>query len=205
MRFQVKYCSLKCHLICSRLSLIHSEKLKVAAKIKNVKFIFIFSIQKSGAKTSATPYHLPKLRFTHNFLKENKIQNFRHINACIEHINRNCNLRQFFRVGKFINQTLCIVDLVVNHLCKTVQVWVFRIENLKYFFSVKVIFSKYNRLSKFFAVFNFDAISHKNIKHLTDCITVKYPFIQSRRTNSFGDFSIFVLKQIFIFFFFFIS
>ena len=163
MRFQIEYCPLKRHLICRRFPLIHSEKLKVSAKIKNVKPVFILSVKQSRTKSCSSAYHLPKLCLTHNLLKEHQIQNLRHINACIEHIHGNGNLRELFRIRKFIDQALRIIDFVVNHLCKSIKMRIFGIENLEYFLGMEMIFCKYYGLSDLFTIFDFYSVCHENI------------------------------------------
>ncbi len=120
------------NLISSLLSPTHSKKFKISAEVKDVKQLLIFSIKQSWTKSCATANHLPEFRLTHNFFKKHEIQHFRYINTCIEHINRNCNLRQFFRIRKFINRTLCILDFVIYNLCITVEMRIFLIKNLEY-------------------------------------------------------------------------
>src|SRR5699024_4729192 len=72
LKFQIKNRSLQCHHISGCFSFIHTEKLKIATKIKNIKFLLILSVQQSWAQTGSPAYHLPEFCFTHNFLEKDK-------------------------------------------------------------------------------------------------------------------------------------
>src|SRR5699024_2732184 len=95
LKFQIKNCSLQCHHISGCLSFVHAEKLKIATKIENIKFLLVLSVQQSGTQTASSTNHLPEFCFTHDFLEKDKIQYFRHIDSCVQHIYGNCNLRKF--------------------------------------------------------------------------------------------------------------
>ena len=85
------------HIRC-RSSIVHAEKFKISAKIKDIELVFIFPIHKSRTKSGTTTYHLPEFCFTHNLLEKYKVQYFRHINTCIQHIYRYRNLWHFLRI-----------------------------------------------------------------------------------------------------------
>ena len=84
--------------VFARFSFVHSEKFKIPTEIKNIKFIFVLSIKQTRTQSRSTPDHLPELRLAHYLFKENEVHNLRHINSGIQHINRNGDLRKFFRV-----------------------------------------------------------------------------------------------------------
>ena len=179
-------------------SLTHAEKLKVSAEIKDVKFIFVPAIQQGRAKSRATPNHLPEFCFAHNLLKEHKVQHFRHINARVQHIYRNRNLRQFFGVRKFINRALGVGHIVVYDLGIARQMGVFFMEYLQYFFGMGVVLCKDDRLAQLVAVVDFDALGHQGVQHFADGILVENPFVHGRRCNTLRQVAVFILKGIFV-------
>ena len=98
IKFQIKYCSLQSNHICSCFPFIHSEKLKVSTKVKNIKLLLILAIQQARAESCSTSNHLPEFRLTHHLFEKHQVQHLRHINTGIQHIHRDCNLRHFFRI-----------------------------------------------------------------------------------------------------------
>ena len=101
--------------IRSSISFVHAEELKISAEVKNVKLLFILTIQKPRTQARTAPDHLPELCLAQNLFEKDQIQNLRHINASVQHIHRNGDLRKFLRVRKFVNGTLRIVELIVDH------------------------------------------------------------------------------------------
>jgi hypothetical protein len=54
----------------------------------------------------AAPHHLPELCFRTNRLEEDEIQYLRHVDAGVEHIHRDCNVRSFGLLRKIVDQGL---------------------------------------------------------------------------------------------------
>ena len=65
-----------------------------------------FPEQKSCSTTQACPasYHLPELGFRPHHLEENQIHDFWNVDAGVQHIHRNRNMRHACRVRKVVNQ-----------------------------------------------------------------------------------------------------
>ena len=98
---------------------ILTEEFKISQIVKNVKTRLILTgPEQIFAKPGAPADHLPKLRPGTHLLEEHQIHNFRHINARIQHIHGNSNLRVFFRCLKRRNPFLGIGHLIINHLGK---------------------------------------------------------------------------------------
>ena len=98
LRFQIENSALQGHLSGNSLVLFHAEEFKVPAQIENIKLILVFSIHQSRAKPGAAANHLPEFCLAHNLFEKDQIQHFRHVDAGIQHINRNGNLGQLLRV-----------------------------------------------------------------------------------------------------------
>ena len=61
-----------------------------------------------------------------------------------------------------------------------------------------MVFGKDNCLPELFAVVDAQTV-HQDMKHLTNGILVKHPLVDSRGSNTFGQFTILVLKRILVF------
>ena len=163
LAFQVENRTLQSNHVGCWFTLIKAEKLKVTAEIKNIEFFFILAVNKQWTQTCTTAYHLPEFRLAHNFFKKHKVKHFRHVDTCIHHINGYCNLRQFFRVGKFINSTLCIGHIVINDLCISRQMRIFLAKHFKDFFGMLMIFCKNDSFAKFLTIIYFQTFSHQYV------------------------------------------
>ena len=117
---KIKDRSLKSKGIARCLTLTDSKEFKISTKIKYIELALIFTINKPRTKSCTTAYHLPKLGITHYLFKKYQIQYFRYIDTGIQHIHGDCNLWHFIGLRKFINQTLRIIDSIINDLCKII-------------------------------------------------------------------------------------
>ena len=140
------------------ISFIHAEKLKISAEVKNVKLLFILAIQKPRTQACAATDHLPELCLAQDFLKKTRFRTS-DIDAGVQHIYRNSDLRQLLRVGEFVNGTLRILELIIDHHSIAAQMWIFLIEHLEDFFRVVVALGKNNRLADFAAVVDFQGVA----------------------------------------------
>ena len=71
----------------------YPEKGEVVAKVEDKEFLLVFAIQEAGAQACASADHLPELGLAEYPLEEDKIDNFRHVDAGIQHIHGNSDLR----------------------------------------------------------------------------------------------------------------
>ena len=140
------------------------EKLKIRAEIKNVEFLLVLAIEQTFAQTGTASDHLPELRLTHNLLEKHQVQNFRHVNACVQHIDRNSDLRQLVPIGKFIQQALRIIGIVVNYPAVMRRIFrVFLIPDSQNLLGMQVVFGEDNRLADTTAVIYFQTFSQQDI------------------------------------------
>ena len=99
----------------SRSALVHAKELKVAAEVKNIELVLILTIHQPRTQTGATPNHLPEFCLAHDLFEEHQIQHFRHVNAGVQHIHGNGDLRQFLQVRKFVDGALRIGHIAVSY------------------------------------------------------------------------------------------
>ena len=79
-----------------------------------MQLLLVLTVQKSLTQTGATTNHLPELCLTHNLLEEHQIDYLGNVDTRIHHINRYYNLGQLLGIRELINQTLCVVGVVIN-------------------------------------------------------------------------------------------
>ena len=164
--------------ICRRSPLVHTEEFKVSAEIKDIELVFVFPVNKAGAEPGPAADHLPELGLAHDLFKEYEVQHFRHVDAGIQHIYGNSNLRQFFSIGEFVDGTLRILRVIVNNLGISIQMRILFIKYLKDFFCMLVVLGKDDRLPDLVSVINLQAVLHKDTQHLADGICVEKPLVQ---------------------------
>ena len=80
------------------ISFVHAEKFKISAEVKNVKLLLVLTIQKPRTQAGSATDHLPEFCLAQNLFEKDQIQNLRHIDAGVQHIHRDGNLRQLLRV-----------------------------------------------------------------------------------------------------------
>ena len=170
--------------IGGRSALVHAKELKVAAEVKNIELVLVLTIQQPRTQTGAAPDHLPELRLAHDLFEEHQIQHLRHVNAGVQHIHGNGDLRQFLRVRKFVDGALRIGHIVVDDLGKAGKVRIFLIENREDFLRMGVILCKDDRLAQFIAIVDGQAVGHQRVQYLSDGVFIENPFIQCRGRNA---------------------
>ena len=196
--FQMEDRTLQGDHIGGRSAFIHAKELKVAAEVKNIELVLILTIHQPRAQTGASPDHLPELRLAHDLLEKHQIQHLRHVNAGVQHIHGNGDLRQLLRVRKLIDGALRIGHIVVDDFGETGQVRIFLVEHLKDFLGVDVVLCKDDGFAQFAAIVDGQAIGHQRIQHLPDGIFIENPLVQRRRCNTLRKFPILVLKSVLV-------
>ena len=165
-------------------SLVHAKELKVAAEVEDVELVLVLTVQQPRTQTGASPNHLPELCLAHDLLEKHQIQHFRHVNAGVQHVYGNGDLRQLLRVGKLVNGALGIGHVVVDDLGKAGKMRVFLIENRKDLLCMGVILCKDDRLAQFIAIVDGQTVGHQCIQYLSDGIFIEDPFVQRRGRNA---------------------
>ena len=181
-----------------RLALVHAEELKVAAEVENVEFLLVRAVQQAGAEPGAAANHLPELGLAHNLFEKHQVEHLRHINAGVQHVHGNGDLRQLLRVGKFVNGALRVGHIVVYDLRKAGQMGIFFMEHRKDFLRMGVIFCKDDGLAQLAAVIDGQAVCHQGIQNLPDGVLVEDPFVQSGGRNALRQIAVFILKGVLI-------
>ena len=157
---------------------VHAEELEVAAEVEDVKLVLVRAVQKSRAEAGAAADHLPELGLAHDLFEEDQIQHLRHVDAGVQHIHRNGDLRQLLRVGKLIDGALDVGHVVVDDLGPAHEVRVLLAEDLEDLFGVGVVLGKDDGLADLVAVVDLEAVGHEDIQHLADGVLVEDPLVE---------------------------
>ena len=125
-----------------------------------MSFIFAFAKQIRTQARTATD-HLNKFNFGFYRLEKYKIDDCRHINAGIQHINRNGD-SEFLVFLKPGDQVICILDIVIHQLtvvCRIVRVHL--METFHDHFCVVMVVGEHDCFSDQLTAICFDTVSHE--------------------------------------------
>jgi hypothetical protein len=91
------------------------KELEILAKIEDVKeFLVPPGPKQVGAQPGAATEHLPEFRLRPHDLVKDQIDDLRHIDAGVEHVDRDRNVGRLLRLIKIIEQRLRVFGLVVD-------------------------------------------------------------------------------------------
>ena len=126
------------------------------------------------------------------------MQHLRHVDAGVQHIHGNGDLRQLFRIGELVNRALGVSHIVINDLGKAGKMRVFFIENREDFLRMGVIFCKDDRFAQLTAVVDGQTVGHQRVQYLSDGVFIENPFVQRRGCNALRQFSVFIFEGVLI-------
>ena len=174
-----------------------AEEFEVLAVVEQVEKRFILARRKQiRAEARAAPQHLPELGFRAHHLEEDQIEHFRHIDAGVEHIDRERNVRHLLLVGEVVNQALRIFGFVRHYPGEmALVVRVVDIETLGNKFGVGVVLGEDNGLAEPVAASHLLAPGHQVRQHLIDGVGVEQPFIERSGIHFIGRRAILVPLQ----------
>ena len=112
------------HLPHGGLAFAHAEKFKIAAQVENIELVLVLPIHQPQTQPGAPADHLPEFRLAHHFLEEHQIQHIRHVDAGVQHIHGDGDLRQLVRFRELVDSALGVGHVVVDDLGVTGQVGV---------------------------------------------------------------------------------
>ena len=92
------------------------EELEILAEIEDVEeFLVPAGPEQVRAQPGAAAEHLPEFRLRPHDLEEDQVDDLRHIDAGVEHVDRDRDVRRFVRLIKIVEQRLRVFGLVVDH------------------------------------------------------------------------------------------
>jgi len=173
------------------------EELQILAIVKDVEELFILTrpIQ-VFAQAGAPANHLPELGLGADDLEEHQIDHLRHINAGVEHVHRDGDVRHAVLEGELINQALRVLGLVGHHASEGALVLgVIGIEALGNEVRMGVVLGKDDGLAQAVTASHFLALGHQVAQHLVHGVGVEQPLVQCGGVHRIGDVAFFVPLQ----------
>src|SRR5439155_19910482 len=132
--------------------------------------------------------HLPELRLRVDRLEEDEIHDIGNVDAGIEHVNGDRDVRALLRSAEVVYQGLGVVHSVVNRSRKrTFELRIVSVEALDDELRVSLILGKDDRLADSVASLDLQAVLHQMRQNLIDRVFVEEPSIQRGRLDSRRD------------------
>ena len=114
-----------------------------------------------SAQPRAAAEHLPEFGFRPHDFEKDEVDDLRHINAGVEHVDRDRDVRRLVRLIKIIEQRLRVFGLVVDRPCKRAfKMRVVDIETLNDELRMFAILGENNRLAEPIAGGHLEPVRH---------------------------------------------
>lgn len=139
------------------------EVVEVVAKIEDPEVLFVLPRpEQVWAQPGAAADHLPELDLRIHRLKKHQIHHLRHVDAGVEHVHRDREVRCIVLDRKFINQTLRVFGEVIDDPRKVPRVLrIVVVETLLDELCVIVVAGKQDRLAQSVATLDFQPLLHQ--------------------------------------------
>ena len=135
------------------------------------------------ARTAAD--HLPELGLRPHRLEEYKVDDLRHVDAGIQHIDRNGDMWRLVRVVQTIDERLRVTVFRDDHAREVAgKMRIIRIEARADKFGMSAVFGEDNGLPEPVAVLDLDPVSHQVLEHAVDGVRVEQPLVERRRLDN---------------------
>ena len=190
--FQIENRTLQSHLVGGSFSLVHAEEFEVSAEVEDVEFFLILAVHQSRAQPGAPSYHLPELGLAHHLFEEYQVQHLRHIDAGVQHVYGDGDLRQLFRVGELVDGALSVGHVVVDDLGVARQMRILLAEHLQDLLSMTVVLGEDDGLAQLLPVVDFHPVGHQQIQGQLDGILVEEPLVEGGGLDPLRQLPVFV-------------
>ena len=88
---------------------IGAEEFEVLAIVEDAEeFLVLARAEQVGAEPRAAPHHLPELRLRAHLLEEDEVHDLRHVDAGVEHVDRDGDVRRLALLREVVDQRLRI-------------------------------------------------------------------------------------------------
>ena len=170
------------------------EELEILAEIEDVKeFLVLPRPEQIRTEPRAAAEHLPELRFRSDDFEEDQVHDLRHVDAGVEHVDRDGDVRRLVRLAEIVDQRLRIIGLEIDHSREgALEVRVVGIEALRDELRVLLILGEDDRLAEPVAGGDLQSVRHQVLEHLVDGVGVEQPLVNRRRIDLRGDITVFI-------------
>jgi hypothetical protein len=130
------------------------------------------------AQARAAPEHLPELGLRADDLEEHQIDDLGHVDAGVQHIDRDGDVRHLLLVGEVVDQALRVLGLVGHDAGEVaLVVRVVGVEALGDEVGVVVVLGEDDGLAQPVAARHLLALGHQGFEHLVDGVGVEQPLV----------------------------
>jgi len=169
---------------------IHAEVFKVAAIVADKESGLVLAwTEEIGTEARAASDHLPKLGLRADALEEGEIDHLGDVNAGVEHVNGDRQVRHLLWLGEVVDQRLSIVDLMSDDSRESpFQMRVVMIEAFRDELGMALVLGEQDRLTQAVSVSYLNAVLHQMREHKIDRVFVEEPLMHLRRFDDIGSF-----------------
>jgi hypothetical protein len=161
---------------------VQAEEFEVAAVVEDEEAPFVVPWPEE-VRTEAGPTsdHLPELRLGADLLEEDEVDHVGHVDAGVEHVDRDGNVRCLGRIREVVDQRLGVRDAVMDRAGKgTPELRIVGIEALDDEVCMCLVLGEDDRLPDPVATCHPLAVSHEVCEHLVYRVFVEEPCVQRR-------------------------
>ncbi|WP_335991036.1 hypothetical protein [Glycomyces sp. MUSA5-2] len=132
--------------------------------------------------------HLPELGLRPDRFEEEEVNDLGHVDAGVEHVDRDRNARGLVRYGEVVDELACIGHPVGDDLCELAQVLgVVRVEPFGDELGVVLVAREDDGLAKPFAAVDLDAVLLERLECLVDRVLVEEVLVDGFSLDAVGD------------------
>ena len=146
-----------------------------------------------GAQPRPAPKHLPEFCLRADDLEEDEIDDLGHVDAGVEHVDGDGDVRGFLGPREIIDQGLGVLGLEIDHASeRSLEMWIVLVKPLDDEGRVIVVLGEDDRLAEPVAVRDLQALGHQLFERLVDGVSVEQPFVDGGRLDLDGNVPVFV-------------
>ncbi len=180
---------------------IFTEELEVFAEIEDEKlFLVLVRVEEIRAEPWTSSDHLPELRFRPYYLAKDEIEDLRHIDAGVEHVDVHGYSGLTVFDTKLIDKRLGVFHLVVDdteELARLVRIK--RVESLRDELLVPMVSGEDNGFPELVATSDSDARLHEELENSVHRVFVENPLIDLVRLDKLRKiFALFVVELLLV-------
>ena len=154
-----------------------AEEVEVEAEVEDAEVrLVVARPEHVRAQPRAAPDHLPELDARVDRLEEHEVQHLGHVDAGVEHVDRDRDVRRLVGLGEVVDQALGVLRLVVDDAGEVPGVLrVVVVEALLDERRVAVVPREHDRLGEPVPALDRVAVRHDVLEHLVDGVGVEQP------------------------------
>ncbi len=174
-----------------------TEEFEVLAIVEDVEVLFVVTgAKQAGAQPRAASHHLPEFGLGTHHLEEHQVHHLGHVNAGVEHVHRDGDMRHLLLVGEVIDEALRVLGLVGHHPGEvTLVVRIVGVEALADEIGMVVVLGEDDGLAQAVAAGHLLSLGHQGGQHLVDGVLIEQPFVHGLGIHLVRGVAVFIPLQ----------